>query len=181
MIISENLKIGDVIYTGKLLKKGINLNSTNLNWSCPIKNINLFTNIHSVEINKNMIAKIVRSAGNSATIIGKDNNKAIIKLSSGWQLNIPLDCFATVGIVSNISHKFDIIKKAGLKRKMGFRPKVRGVAKNPCDHPHGGGNGKKSKSISPLTAWGRLVKSPTIKTKIRKNKKRLFKQISDLS
>jgi len=76
----------------------------------------------------------------------------MLKLKSGWQISVSEKCIASIGIVSNPGHKYLSLASAGKKRALGFRPKVRGVAKNPCDHPHGGGNGKKSSPIVPVSA-----------------------------
>jgi len=117
-------------------------------------NINLFTVINSIELIALKGSKLVRAAGGSALLIGKTDKKAKIKLKSGWQISVPLNSLAIIGQVSNSRHKFDIIGKAGKKRSMGFRPIVRGLAKNPCDHPHGGGNGKKSPPRVSVSPWG---------------------------
>jgi len=99
-------------------------------------------------------------------------------LNSGWQLSVPVSCMAVLGLVSNVRHKKDNLGKAGKSFALGFRPKVRGVAKNPCDHPHGGGNGKKSKPVNPVTAWGHFtVGTPTKNKKFERKRRRLFKKL----
>ena len=119
----------------------------------PLKNIPIGSLIHNISLYPNSKGKLIRSAGTSAQLIQKINNKyAKIRLSSGELKLILLSCYATLGIVSNINHKKIKLGKAGRSRWLNRRPKVRGVAKNPVDHPHGGGAGK--------TAPGRPSVSP---------------------
>jgi ribosomal protein L2 len=108
--------------------------------------------VSNLEINPFSGIKLLRSAGCSGLLIKQINSKIYLKLKSGWEYVLANNCIATIGIVSNSKHKFGKLVKAGKKRAKGFRPKVRGVAKNPCDHPHGGGNGKKSPPVVPVTA-----------------------------
>jgi large subunit ribosomal protein L2 len=124
----------------------IPLSSTNT-----LKNIPLFTLISMVELKPFTGSQLCRAAGTKCLFIGKKNKAAIVKLASKWQVKVPLNSMAMFGQVSNILHKFQSVGKAGKQRALGFRPKVRGVAKNPCDHPHGGGNGKKSHPKVPVT------------------------------
>jgi len=106
------------------------------------------------------------------------NKKVWIKLSSGWQVLVSQECIACLGIVSNPNHIFYRVRKAGIVRLMGFRPSVRGIAMNPCDHPHGGGEGRGSPPRAQVSPWGRLTKgTPTKNTKIDRLKRRLFKKI----
>jgi large subunit ribosomal protein L2 len=124
----------------------------------PLNNIALFTLISNVEMAPYQGAKIARAAGVGCLLVGKINNKAILKLNSFWELRVNLDCMSTIGINGNSNYKNKILYKAGVNRNLGFRPKVRGVAKNPCDHPHGGGNGKHSQPSLPLTKYGKPAK-----------------------
>ena len=101
---------------------------------------------------------MVRSAGNFATLISKDDNKAMLRMPSGEIRYVSLDCFATIGEVSNPDHKNIVYGKAGRKRWLGIRPTVRGVAMNPVDHPHGGGEGKTGTGGTPVTPWGKPTK-----------------------
>ncbi len=132
----------------------------------PLKNIPVGTIIHNVEMKVGKGGQIARSAGASVSIVGKDSGYAQIKLSSGEVRLVPLDCVATIGTLSNADKKNTIIGKAGRSRWMGRRPTVRGVAMNPIDHPHGGGEGKTSGGRHPVTPWGK----PTKGKKTRKNK-----------
>jgi len=116
--------------------------------------INLFTIVNNIELYPYKGSQIVRSAGTSAIITGKINNKMSLKLKSGWNIYISEFCMSTLGRVSNITHNLKKFKKAGDVVNLGKRPIVRGVAMNPCDHPHGGGEGKKSPPASPVSPWG---------------------------
>jgi len=119
--------------------------------------------------------KISRSAGTSSFLVSRDNNYSFVKMNSGWLLKLSNFCICVSGSVSNDSHYITRIHNAGMKRKLGFRPTVRGIAKNPCDHPHGGGEGRGSPPRAHRTPWGKLTKVPTITTKRHYLKKRLFK------
>ena len=132
----------------------------------PLQNIPVGTIIHNVEMKPGKGGQIARSAGASVSLIGKDSGYAQIKLSSGEVRLIPLGCFATIGSLSNADRKNTIIGKAGRSRWLGKRPHVRGVAMNPVDHPHGGGEGKTSGGRHPVSPWGQ----PTKGKKTRKNK-----------
>ncbi len=123
------------------------------------------TIIHNVEMKPMKGGQLARSAGAYAQLVGRDAGYAQIRLGSG-ELRMVLDtCMATVGAVSNPDHMNQNLGKAGRKRHMGFRPHVRGVAMNPVDHPHGGGEGKTSGGRNPVTPWGQ----PTKGRKTRKN------------
>lgn len=132
----------------------------------PLKNIPVGTIIHNVEMKPGKGGQIARSAGTSVNLVGKDSGYAQIKLASGEVRLIPLECMATIGTLSNADKKNTIIGKAGRSRWLGKRPHVRGVAMNPVDHPHGGGEGKTSGGRHPVTPWGK----PTKGKKTRKNK-----------
>lgn len=131
-----------------------------------LKNIPVGTVIHNIEIKPNKGGQIARSAGASVVLMGKDSGYAKIKLRSGEVRLVLLDCKATIGAVSNFDQKNTNIGKAGRMRWLGRKPKVRGVAMNPVDHPHGGGEGKTSGGRHPVTPWGFLTKGK----KTRKNK-----------
>jgi len=163
--LSSGFLIGEDLYSGVLENPALMVK--HIGWAVPLFNVNLFTAINNIELAPCHGAKISKAAGSSGVLIGKFLDKAIIKLGSGWQIRVSSKCLASIGIVSNIAHKFLIIGKAGKRRAFGFRPKVRGVAKNPCDHPHGGGNGKKSNPPAPVSAWGRLCKGTPTKKKKR--------------
>lgn len=119
--------------------------------------------------------KISRSAGTSSFLISRNNNYTFLKMNSGWLLKLSNYCICVSGSVSNENHYVTRIKNAGKKRKLGFKPTVRGIAKNPCDHPHGGGEGRGSPPRAQKTPWGKLTKVPTKITKRHYIKKRMFK------
>jgi large subunit ribosomal protein L2 len=133
----------------------------------PLQFIPLGLNIHNIELKPGAGGKIVRSAGAFGTLISKDDENAMIRMPSGEVRYVPILCFATIGAVSNPDYKNVSIGKAGRKRWMGIRPTVRGVAMNPIDHPHGGGEGKTGTGGAPVTPWGK----PTKGYKTRKKNK----------
>lgn len=126
--------------------------------SLPLKKIPAGTVIHSVEMRPGAGAKLVRSAGASATLVGRIEKYAQIRMPSGELRLIPEDCYATIGAVSNADHMNVSIGKAGRSRWKGIRPTVRGVAMNPVDHPMGGGEGRTSGGRHPCSPWGQLSK-----------------------
>ena len=132
----------------------------------PLKYIPVGTTIHNVEMKPGKGGQIARSAGCSVYLVGKDGGHAQIKLRSGELRIVSLECLATIGAVSNPDQQNTTIGKAGRNRWKGWRPHVRGVAMNPVDHPHGGGEGKTSGGRHPVTPWG----FPTKGKKTRKNK-----------
>ena len=131
-----------------------------------LKSMPVGTIIHNVEMKPEKGGQIARSAGGYAQLVGRDGGMAQVRLMSGELRAIPETCFATVGAVSNPDHMNRNLGKAGRKRLMGKRPAVRGVAMNPIDHPHGGGEGRTSGGRHPVTPWGK----PTKGRKTRKNK-----------
>jgi len=133
----------------------------------PLKNMPLGTSLHNIEMKLGRGGQIARSAGTYAQITSKNSFDSQIKLSSGEVRIINSNCLATIGVVSNLDNKNIKLGKAGRKRLLGFRPKVRGVVMNPVDHPHGGGEGKTSGGRHPVTPWGK----PTKGKKTRKNKR----------
>jgi len=134
--------------------------------SLPLKNIPVGTIVHNVEMKPGKGGQIARSAGASVSLVGKDSGYAQLKLASGELRIVLLSCMATIGTLSNADKKNTIVGKAGRNRWLGKRPHVRGVAMNPVDHPHGGGEGKTSGGRHPVTPWGK----PTKGKKTRKNK-----------
>ena len=132
----------------------------------PLSDIPVGTDIHNVELKPNNGGKLARSAGSSARITGTDENYCIVKLASGAIRKIINSARATIGTVSNSEHQNILIVKDGRNRWKGKRPSVRGVAMNPVDHPHGGGEGKTSGGRSPVSPWGQSAKG----LKTRKNK-----------
>jgi large subunit ribosomal protein L2 len=133
----------------------------------PMKNIPVGTIIHNVELKPGRGGQLARAAGAFVQLVGKDQGYALLRLSSGEQRMVRADCMATIGAVSNPDHQNENIGKAGRNRWKGKRPHVRGVAMNPIDHPHGGGEGKTSGGRHPVTPWGK----PTKGAKTRNNKK----------
>ncbi len=132
----------------------------------PLANIPVGTFVHNVELYPGKGAQLARSAGNMAQLMAKENGLALLRLPSGELRNVPENCMATIGQVSNIDHENVKIGKAGRKRNMGWRPTVRGSVMNPNDHPHGGGEGKSPVGRpGPVTPWGK----PALGYKTRKN------------
>jgi len=119
--------------------------------------------------------KLSRSAGVSSFLVSRDSDYSYLKMNSGWLLKLSNYSICVFGSVSNEGHYINILRKAGATRKLGFRPTVRGVAKNPCDHPHGGGEGTGSPPRAQRTPWGKLTKVPTNITKRHYLKKKMFK------
>jgi large subunit ribosomal protein L2 len=154
----KGLNVGDSVLAGEQadIKPGNCL---------PIKNIPLGTLIHNIEMKPGKGAQLVRSAGNSAQLMAKEGRYAQVRLPSSEVRMILQDCVASIGEVGNSDHSNVNIGKAGRKRWQGVRPTVRGVAMNPVDHPHGGGEGKSSGGRHPVSPWG----MPTKGYKTRKN------------
>ena len=162
-----DLKVGDTVVSGAEadIKPGNAL---------PIRNIPLGTLIHNVEIVPGRGGQLVRSAGMSAQLMAKENGFATVRLPSGEMRKLPLNAKATIGTVGNSDHENVRLGKAGRVRHMGIRPTVRGVVMNPCDHPHGGGEGKSPVGMpAPVTPWGK----PALGLKTRKHKKYSNKMI----
>ena len=167
IIAPVGLKDGDVVYTGadSDIKPGNTL---------PIENIPVGTFIHNIELYPGKGAQLVRSAGVAAQLLSKENGIAQVRLPSGEVRIVRLDCKATIGQVGNVEHDTVKIGKAGKKRHMGIRPTVRGSVMNPCDHPHGGGEGKSPIGRpTPVTPWGK----PALGYKTRNKKARTDKFI----
>ena len=140
----------------------------------PVANIPVGTIIHNIELYPGRGAQLVRSAGNMAQLMAKENGYALVRLPSGEMRNVAVNCTAVVGQVSNIDHENVNLGKAGRKRHMGVRPGSRGTVMNPCDHPHGGGEGRAPVGHSgPMTPWGK----PALGLKTRKHHKRSDKLI----
>ncbi|MFP6743573.1 MAG: 50S ribosomal protein L2 [Alphaproteobacteria bacterium] len=133
----------------------------------PMQNIPVGTIIHNIEMKPKKGGQIARAAGGYAQLVGKDSGYALLRLSSGEQRMVRAECMATIGAVSNPDHQNINLGKAGRNRWLGKRPSVRGVAMNPVDHPHGGGEGRTSGGRHPVTPWG----VPTKGKRTRSNKK----------
>ena len=133
----------------------------------PLRNIPLGSVIHCIELKPGKGAQMVRSAGGSAQLVAREGRHATLRLRSGEMRRVLAECRATLGTVSNSEHNLRSLGKAGAKRWRGVKPTVRGVAMNPVDHPHGGGEGKTSGGRHPVSPWG----MPTKGYKTRKNKR----------
>ena len=160
IIAPEKLKVGDTILSGE--KAEIKIGN-----SIPLKNIPLGSNIYNIELHRGKGGQLVRAAGATATITAKEGKYCLIKLPSGEIRKIHTECYATIGEVGNKEHQNITIGKAGRSRWMNKRPKVRGVAMNPIDHPLGGGEGKSSGGRHPVSPTG----VPTKGYKTRKKHK----------
>ncbi|NLI20985.1 MAG: 50S ribosomal protein L2 [Clostridiales bacterium] len=163
----QGLKVGDKVLSGATA----DIIPGN---ALPIENIPVGTLIHNVEIKVGRGGQLVRSAGMSAQLMAKENGYGLIRLPSGELRKVALGALATIGVVGNSDHENVRIGKAGRTRHMGIRPTVRGVVMNPCDHPHGGGEGKSPVGMpAPVTPWGKVA----LGLKTRKHKKYSNKMI----
>lgn len=160
IIAPKGLKAGDQVQSGQSapIKVGNTL---------PLRNIPVGSVVHCLEMKPGKGAQIARSAGTSVQLVAREGQYATVRLRSGEMRKVPADCRATIGEVSNSEHNLRSLGKAGAKRWLGVRPTVRGVAMNPVDHPHGGGEGRTSGGRHPVSPWG----VPTKGYKTRKNKR----------
>jgi large subunit ribosomal protein L2 len=156
----QRLKVGDKIISGAK----VDVKPGN---AMPLKAIPVGTIIHNVELKPGKGGQLARSAGTYAQLVGRDSGMAQVRMQSGEVRLVSGECLATIGAVSNPDHMNQSIGKAGRNRHKGMRPTVRGVAMNPVDHPHGGGEGRTSGGRHPVTPWGK----PTKGAKTRSNKK----------
>jgi large subunit ribosomal protein L2 len=154
------LKVGDAIESGT----GADIKIGNC---LPIKNIPVGTVIHNVELRPGQGGKLVRSAGVSAQLMAKEGTYSQVRMPSGEVRRIHIDCRASIGQLGNIEHENQVIGKAGRQRHLGKRPSVRGIAMNPVDHPHGGGEARSTSGRPPTTPWGQM----TMGKKTRRNKR----------
>jgi large subunit ribosomal protein L2 len=160
IIAPAKISQGDVLMSGD--EAPIKVGNT-----LPLRNIPLGSTVHCVEMKPGKGAQIARSAGTSLQLVAREGNYATIRLRSGEMRKVLSDCRATMGEVSNSEHALRSLGKAGAKRWRGVRPTVRGVAMNPVDHPHGGGEGRTSGGRHPVSPWG----TPTKGYKTRSNKR----------
>lgn len=161
IIAADGMKVGDTVMNGP----DADIKPGN---AMPFKNMPVGTEVHNIEMYPGKGGQLVRSAGTSAQLMAKEGKYALLRLPSGEMRNVPIECIASIGQVSNIDHENVNIGKAGRKRHMGWRPTVRGSVMNPVDHPHGGGEGKSPVGRpGPVTPWGK----PTLGYKTRKKKK----------
>lgn len=161
------LNVGDTIISGS----DVDIKSGN---ALELANVPVGSTVHNIELQPGKGGQIARAAGMSAQLMAKEGKYATLRMPSGEMRKVPLKCKATIGQVGNIDHELISIGKAGRKRHMGVRPTVRGSVMNPCDHPHGGGEGKSPIGMpSPVTPWGK----PTLGYKTRKKKNKSDKLI----
>jgi len=156
----NGLKVGDHVMSGP--EADIRVGN-----ALPLRNIPTGTVIHNIELHKGRGGQIVRSAGTSAQLMAKEGDYAVVRLPSGEQRTVHLECIATVGQVGNLDHENVRIGKAGRSRYLGRRPHVRGSVMNPVDHPHGGGEGRAPIGGQPQTPWGK----PAMGFRTRHNKR----------
>ena len=160
IIAPQRLAVGDVVVAGR----SVDVKPGN---AMPMENIPVGTIIHNIEMRPGKGAQIARAAGTYAQLVGKDSGYAQLRLTSGEARMVPARCMATIGAVSNSDNQNIKKAKAGRNRWLGKRPSVRGVAMNPVDHPHGGGEGRSSGGRHPVTPWG----VPTKGKRTRRKKK----------
>jgi len=156
----HGLNVGDTIVSGK----DADILTGN---ALPLEMIPLGTMVHCVELEPGKGGKMVRTAGGAAQLMAKEGNYVTLKMASSEMRMVRKECLATVGVLGNAEFKNMKIGKAGRTRYMGIRPTVRGVTMNPCDHPHGGGEGKTGPGGNPKTPWGK----PALGIKTRNKKK----------
>lgn len=146
----DNLALGTWLFSGYFLPRK-SLIPFSAGSAIPLRYVNLFSVVCCVEPVPGQGSSFFRAAGVSALLVSKDKSFGVLKCSSGWLLKISLDSLVTLGRCSNSAHHYQRISKAGVNRQKGIRPTVRGVVKNPCDHPHGGGEGKGSPPAAQLS------------------------------
>jgi len=171
ILLQKDVKINSIVYTGGLYNNTIEKISNG--YSLPLKYMPLFSPLSNIELKPYGGSILGRAASVNCIMISKNDKSAILKLNSKWIIKLSINCIASMGPISSIYKNDIIIGKAGKNRALGYRPKVRGVAKNPCDHPHGGGNGKKGKPTVPTNAFHTVFKWKHTKNK----KKRYFKKV----
>ncbi len=160
ILMPEGLAIGDAILAGVSIEP-------KLGNSLPIRNIPIGFTLHNVEITPNSGGKFARSAGTSVQLVARGDTHATLKMPSGEIRMVPLDCWASIGVLGNADIKNISLGKAGRTRHRGRRPHVRGMAMNPIDHPHGGGEGRSKSGSHPVSPWGKGAKGT--RTRRRKN------------
>ena len=178
---NRNVRIGLVVYQNgaksyMLLPQGLAVDSSvqsgltvepRVGNGLPLRNIPVGFTVHNVEITPGSGGKLARSAGTSIQLVAKDGEYAILKMPSNEVRMLHLDCWATIGVLGNADYKNIVWGKAGRSRYRGIRPTVRGMAMNPIDHPHGGGEGRSKSGSHPVSPWGKGCKGT--KTRKRKN------------
>lgn len=173
IVAPNGLKVGDKVVSGA----GADIVAGN---ALPLVNIPVGTFIHNVELYPGKGAQLARAAGIQAQLMAKEGAFALIRLPSGELRNVPVECMATIGQVGNIDHENVHLGKAGRKRHMGWRPTVRGSVMNPCDHPHGGGEGKSPVGRpGPVTPWGKPALGYKTRAKHHRSDKYIVKRRND--
>ena len=170
IIAANGLKVGDTVVSGASadIKPGNAL---------PLVNIPVGTFVHNVELYPGKGAQLARSAGIMAQLMAKEGAYALLRLPSGELRNVSVQCMATIGQVGNVDHENVKVGKAGRKRHMGWRPTVRGSVMNPCDHPHGGGEGKSPVGRpGPVTPWGKPALGYKTRAKHNRSDKMIVKR-----
>lgn len=167
--VKRYLLMPDGLTVGSTVMAGVDVEAKVGN-CLPLRSLPVGFMVHNVEIVPGSGGKFARSAGTSVQLMAKDEEYATLKMPSGEMRMVPLDCWATVGVLSNADHKNISIGKAGRTRHKGIRPTVRGMAMNPIDHPHGGGEGRSKSGSHPMTPWGKGCKG----TRTRKRKNQLI-------
>ncbi len=159
IIAPQKMQVGDVVVSG--VQADIKIGN-----ALPLRNVPTGTLLHNVELRPGKGGQLAKAAGSYVQLVGKDGDFVLLRLRSGEVRLVHADCRATVGVVSNPDHQNRKLGKAGASRHLGIKPVVRGVAMNPVDHPHGGGEGKTSGGRHPVTPWGK----PTKGKRTRNNK-----------
>lgn len=166
IIAPQGLHVGDIVISGA----DVDIKTGN---ALPLRNIPVGTVVHNVEMRPGCGAQIARSAGSSVQLMAKLDKYATLRLPSGEMRQVPIGCKATIGVVGNADQVNITLGKAGRNRWLGVRPANRGVVMNPCDHPHGGGEGRSPLGRNPVTPWGK----PALGVKTRDKKKQSNKLI----
>jgi len=169
IIAAADLRVGAKVECGEKAK----IEAGN---AMPLKRIPLGTEIYCIELNAGRGAKMARSAGNSAVLEAKDAGNIHLRLPSGEVRLVKEDCYATIGKVGNAEHEKIVLGKAGRMRYLGKKPKSRAVAKNPVDHPMGGGEGKSSGGRHPVTPWGKITRGLKTRNKKKASSKLIIKR-----
>ncbi len=168
----ESLSVGDTVMAGVTADAKIGN-------AMPLRNVPLGFDVHNIEVVPGSGGKFARGAGSFAQLVTKDEQYATLKMPSGEIRMVPLECWATIGVLSNADYKNIVWGKAGRTRHLGIRPTVRGMAMNPVDHPHGGGEGRSKSGSHPRSPWGKGCKGTKTRTRVnplivkrRKSKKK---------
>lgn len=170
IIAPDGIKVGEVVSAGQSAE----IKAGN---AMPLLNIPVGTFIHNVEIRAGRGGQIARSAGSSIQLMAREGKFAQLRMPSGEIRNVPIECYATIGVVSNIDHENVSLGKAGRSRWLGIRPQSRGVVMNPCDHPHGGGEGKSPQgNPHPVSPWGWHTKGKKTRHKKLQSNKYIVKR-----